>query len=152
MSANITPLEADLLNRLASSRVTRSAVKVAAEWWEQDREQGHPVAVTEELVNWLLKDLNERGFVVYRLGMYDIPVDIRVTDEGYRAIGYVTRHAILMGSRRAYLETPSHPSDGTDFRNYKPFGSLGCSTVQRWPDRSSHLQDNPQCQHNRSGW
>jgi len=158
---HLTTLEATVLERLARSRVTPSATRFAIDW-DEDLRREQDLAVTYDLVEWLLKGLNERGLIVYRVGKWsnhsdsstgdevfvhtgwDVPTNIRVTDLGYRSIGY-ERHTIV-GPRRSYSgEDPIRPGDTTDFRFYRPFSSYGCGTVVRWPDLASHLDDVPDC-------
>lgn len=145
----LSVLEVEVLQRLAASRITTSAVKLAAEMYGDF--DGHVLnqTITYELVQFVLDGLNRAGLIVYRLApqmvilddgrtewietasiRHGVPVHIRVTEEGFAAIGYTTR-AVSVNSRRSYRgEAPLRPGDGTDFRN-QPFMAVAFGAIER---------------------
>jgi len=133
----LSAVEAEVLQRCAASRVTVSAVKLAAEMYGDF--DGHLLNqdITFDLVEYILRDLNEQGYIVYRISpemhlkddgtiawvdsvrhQKGVPIHIRVTDEGYKAIGYTTK-AVDVSRRRSYRgENPLRDGDMSDFRNH----------------------------------
>jgi DNA-directed RNA polymerase subunit RPC12/RpoP len=145
----LSAVEAEVLQRLAASRVTISAVKLAAEMAGDF--DGHLLnhEISFELIQFILNGLNEQGLVVYRIApqmfvtdagatewietarsKHGVPVHIRVTEEGYAAIGYTTR-AVTVGVRRSYRgEAPVRRGDPTDFRN-QGFMAVAFGVIER---------------------
>lgn len=145
---SLSAVEAEVLQRLAASRMTVSAVKLAAEMFGDFDGKLLNHDVTFDFVEYILRGLNAAGLITYRLGVTlsvgetgtvemvegvskdSVPVYIRVTDSGFRAIGYTTKVSVA-GTRRSYRgEDAKHPGDGTDFRN-QPFMAVGFGEIER---------------------
>lgn len=137
--ANLSELETHILHRLASATVTLSSVALAAELWEDTI--GNPF--TFDMVHWILKDLNERGFVTYREGYSEVPVDIRVTDHGYVTLGYEQRHQMPSSIKRFHREDSMRPGDGTDFRNHKFWAEWSPCERMSIADHHHYYPDHP---------
>jgi len=157
---SLSPLDVEILQRLAACRVTVSAVKLAAEMWEaSERTTLGWGDASYDLVEYALRELNASGLVVYRIApemqittdgtvwiesakhSKGVPVHIRLTEEGFAAIGYTTR-AVQVGNRRSYFgEAPVRPGDGTDFRNLG-YMAVAFGPIERC-DLQTHLSRYP---------
>lgn len=153
ISRRETTLAEDLLVELCRARVTLSAVSLAGEMYDRGRLQqvGDPYG----LVLWTLQDMNKAGDITYRLGHNSVPVEIRVTRDGYKRAGFTVRHHEVGNIRRgAPAAGPSNredgirhsPGDGTEFYNH-PDKARG-SEVERMPIRQ-HIRAYPQHDHRR---
>lgn len=134
-SVDLTTIERDVLEALCAARVTRSSVMLAEELWSRPRSSlvdADPFG----LLVVTLESLNERGLVTYVLrGVHGtVPLDVRVTPEGYQACGYsTTSHEVGRGGHlhHAVDDGARHPGDGTDFRNYQSHTVGGA--IERMP-------------------
>lgn len=117
----MSPLETTILDELCQSKVTSSSVRLGVDLWDRGYlDTGDPVG----LVEWVLRDLNERGFIKFRLNE-GVLVDIRVEAAGFHAAGYRQRWTEV--GQQHYVRRPGtdthdvaarHPGDRTDFRTH----------------------------------
>jgi hypothetical protein len=115
----MTPTEERILSALAASRVTTSAITLAADLWRGD---GSDASDPVGLCSFILADLSDRGLVTYTLRRYQRPYDnlpcrIRLTPEGWAAAGYPTIHGEV-GAPSRHATPPRHPNDRTDYRTH----------------------------------
>lgn len=120
-SDDLTGLERDVLEALAESRVTRSAVALAIGLYDRGGISGLDPS---GLICWVIEGLGKYGLVNYTVGDRDIPVDIRLTNDGWHAIGYTVQFTEV-GHRRGGKDTVRRIDDATDFRNFYPFAIGG---------------------------
>lgn len=70
-----------------------------------------------ETLQWILTDLNQQGWLTYRLGEGGVFITIRPTQAGYEMMGYAPPAEVLLGRHRSHAsDSPKHPGDRTDFR------------------------------------
>lgn len=137
-----------MLEECCESLVTSSSVILASDLYERGRTVvGHD---PHWIVTQALQHLNELGLVTYRVGetsrsmgkeggtwqMWEVPTQIRVTDVGYRTMGYVVEAVLARGIGGRYQHRSSdlavrHPGDQTDFRTLD--GATWGGPIEREP-------------------
>lgn len=132
-----------VLSRVCSDGPYRSCVSIAADEWAGETDWGMDV----NLVMWALEQLNEEGFVTYRLGSYGLYTDIKATPDGFDAAGFPP--PVRQAGRRLSGDLPLRPGDRTEFRNFRSYAQGGpiekCSLEEhlvRYPDHKAiHVID-----------
>lgn len=135
--SDLVPFEFDILDELCQSRITVSAVLLAdVIWGRRQIDAVDPYG----LVLWTLVRLNNDGLITYREGLNGVPVEIRVTREGYKAAGYPIVYTQVNPFRFHRGDANPRPLDPTEFRNHEPWAKG--EAIERMPLRL-HLRKYP---------
>jgi hypothetical protein len=136
--SGLTQLDRDVIDSLARSRVTASAVTLAADLWRPlDHTEGEPprwstMADPTGMVTFILTGLADKGLVTYRLrpthsaapGMFGrnpwvgLPMQIRLTGDGWLVAGFPTIHGHVGHGSRHSRDMAKHQHDMTNYRNH----------------------------------
>ena len=115
MRTQLAVLEAQVLGELCKAKVTASAVSMAA-----DMPDG---GMDYQLAEFVMEGLNAMGLITYRLGAFDVFVEIRVTKWGFEAMGYEW-HSQIGSAQSRMREGARHPGDRTDFRTHNHYAEV----------------------------
>lgn len=129
VASALTDAERAVLAVLTEGRTTSSVVRLSADLYGRDGNDqrftfGDPIGFT----TWLLKELNQQGFVTYRLptsnhdentapGFAGLPYYIRLTRKGWEAMGYA-HYSIEVGTRDAG-QREVRGLDRTEYRTHQ---------------------------------
>jgi hypothetical protein len=126
---DLTQVEQDVLRCLSESRVTASAVTLAADLWHTTDDWA--AWDVEPLITWTVESLCAHGLVTYieRTALHEsidgtrsvrpLPASIRLTPAGWALMGYPNKSA-QVGTRDVHA-LPGRPTgDRTNYRNHQP--------------------------------
>ena len=129
-------LARDVLDELCQTRVTRSSVLLAEQLWARGRikEAGDPAGLVQLIVEQLCAD----GLVTYTVGDHEVPVQIKVTQKGFKRAGYAVQVPAVGSSAALHQPLRAEPSD---FRGLASMTTGG--DIERMP-LAEHLTVYPQ--------
>lgn len=156
-TSDLTSVERDVLGSLARSRVTASAVTVAADLWTEARDNAWGQSPDPTgLAVFVLQGLNERGLVTYvqRDGGYlregedgrhnpwsGLPMQIRLTHDGWAAAGFPITHGHVGHGSRHSRDNVKHTGDMTSYRNHHDTAVGGPIEKEDFATHTDHYPD-----------